>query len=162
MVRFELENLRTKILVFWINILTNSHYDDKFTASTMSPLYIMFLRISFAERGIMCSMLELKVQCTMHIAKQTDSDHKIHKWNCWRNFHFLSKDLMLLFVNLHFQVAASMKKDVDAQIPNYPNLPSKLLCRLHNVILLVCCLTLWLLLFLFKNLIIKVLISLHF
>ncbi|XP_057768401.1 auxin response factor 19-like [Salvia miltiorrhiza] len=33
------------------------------------------------------------------------------------------------------QVAASMKKDVDAQIPNYPNLPSKLLCRLHNVTL---------------------------
>lgn len=33
------------------------------------------------------------------------------------------------------QVAASMKKDVDSQIPNYPNLPSKLLCRLHNVTL---------------------------
>ncbi|KAL6519266.1 hypothetical protein OROGR_018586 [Orobanche gracilis] len=31
------------------------------------------------------------------------------------------------------QVAASMKKDMDAQIPNYPNLPSKLLCLLHNV-----------------------------
>lgn len=33
------------------------------------------------------------------------------------------------------QVAASMKKNVDAQIPNYPNLPSKLLCLLHNVTL---------------------------
>nr|XP_011464700.1 PREDICTED: auxin response factor 19-like [Fragaria vesca subsp. vesca] len=33
------------------------------------------------------------------------------------------------------QVAASMKKDVDAQIPNYPNLPSKLLCLLHSVTL---------------------------
>ncbi|PIN02116.1 hypothetical protein CDL12_25371 [Handroanthus impetiginosus] len=33
------------------------------------------------------------------------------------------------------QVAASMKKDVDAQIPNYPNLPSKLLCHLHSVTL---------------------------
>lgn len=33
------------------------------------------------------------------------------------------------------QVAASMKKDVDAQIPNYPNLPSRLLCILHNVTL---------------------------
>ncbi|KAJ8753116.1 hypothetical protein K2173_017666 [Erythroxylum novogranatense] len=33
------------------------------------------------------------------------------------------------------QVAASMKKDVDAQIPNYPNLQSKLLCLLHNVTL---------------------------
>ncbi|KAH6821440.1 Transcriptional factor B3 family protein / auxin-responsive factor AUX/IAA-like protein [Perilla frutescens var. hirtella] len=32
-------------------------------------------------------------------------------------------------------VAASMKKDVDAQIPNYPNLPSKLLCILHSVTL---------------------------
>ncbi|XP_028759385.1 auxin response factor 19 [Neltuma alba] len=31
------------------------------------------------------------------------------------------------------QVAASLKKDVDGQIPNYPNLPSKLLCLLHNV-----------------------------
>ncbi|KAF5749407.1 auxin response factor 2 family protein [Tripterygium wilfordii] len=33
------------------------------------------------------------------------------------------------------QVAASMKKDVDAQVPSYPNLPSKLLCLLHNVTL---------------------------
>ncbi|CAJ1951635.1 unnamed protein product [Sphenostylis stenocarpa] len=33
------------------------------------------------------------------------------------------------------QVAASLKKDVDAQIPNYPNLPSKLLCLLHNLTL---------------------------
>ncbi|KAL3644251.1 hypothetical protein CASFOL_012183 [Castilleja foliolosa] len=33
------------------------------------------------------------------------------------------------------QVAASMKKDVDAQTPNYPNLPSKLLCLLHSVTL---------------------------
>ncbi|XAR47977.1 hypothetical protein NMG60_11030637 [Bertholletia excelsa] len=33
------------------------------------------------------------------------------------------------------QVAASMKKDVDAQIPNYPNLPSKLTCLLHSVTL---------------------------
>ncbi|KAK4373068.1 hypothetical protein RND71_008452 [Anisodus tanguticus] len=31
------------------------------------------------------------------------------------------------------QVAASIKKDVEAQIPNYPNLPSKLICLLHNV-----------------------------
>ncbi|XP_076910484.1 auxin response factor 5-like isoform X2 [Bidens hawaiensis] len=33
------------------------------------------------------------------------------------------------------QVAASMKKDVDAQVPSYPNLQSKLLCILHNVTL---------------------------
>lgn len=33
------------------------------------------------------------------------------------------------------QVAASLKKDVDSQIPNYPNLPSKLLCLLHNLTL---------------------------
>ncbi|KAL7591342.1 hypothetical protein Lser_V15G33543 [Lactuca serriola] len=33
------------------------------------------------------------------------------------------------------QVAASMKKDVDSQIPNYPNLQSKLLCVLHSVTL---------------------------
>ncbi|TKY44501.1 Auxin response factor 5 [Spatholobus suberectus] len=33
------------------------------------------------------------------------------------------------------QVAASLKKDVDAQIPNYPNLPSKLLCLLHSLTL---------------------------
>ncbi|GER42033.1 auxin response factor [Striga asiatica] len=32
-------------------------------------------------------------------------------------------------------VAASTKKDVDAQIPNYTNLPSKLLCLLHTVTL---------------------------
>ncbi|RDX68914.1 Auxin response factor 5, partial [Mucuna pruriens] len=33
------------------------------------------------------------------------------------------------------QVAASLKKDVDAQIPNYTNLPSKIPCLLHNVTL---------------------------
>uniref|UniRef100_A0A453RKK4 Auxin response factor n=1 Tax=Aegilops tauschii subsp. strangulata TaxID=200361 RepID=A0A453RKK4_AEGTS len=31
------------------------------------------------------------------------------------------------------QVAASMRKDADAQIPSYPNLPSKLICILHSV-----------------------------
>ncbi|KAJ6819606.1 auxin response factor 19-like [Iris pallida] len=33
------------------------------------------------------------------------------------------------------QVAASMQKDIDAHIPNYPNLPSKLICLVHNVTL---------------------------
>ncbi|KAK9099688.1 hypothetical protein Scep_023118 [Stephania cephalantha] len=33
------------------------------------------------------------------------------------------------------QVAASMQKDVDAHIPNYPNLPPKLICLLLNVTL---------------------------
>ncbi|KAK1275673.1 Auxin response factor 19 [Acorus gramineus] len=33
------------------------------------------------------------------------------------------------------QVAASMQKDADAHIPNYPSLPSKLICLLHNVTL---------------------------
>ncbi|KAG9449317.1 hypothetical protein H6P81_009282 [Aristolochia fimbriata] len=33
------------------------------------------------------------------------------------------------------QVAASMQKDADAHIPNYPNLPPKLICLLHNVTL---------------------------
>ncbi|XP_024967774.1 auxin response factor 19-like isoform X1 [Cynara cardunculus var. scolymus] len=33
------------------------------------------------------------------------------------------------------QVSASMKKGMDAQIPSYPNLQSKLLCILHNVTL---------------------------
>jgi hypothetical protein len=33
------------------------------------------------------------------------------------------------------QVAASMQKDVDGHVPSYPNLPSKLICLLHNVTL---------------------------
>ncbi|TVU07716.1 hypothetical protein EJB05_41082 [Eragrostis curvula] len=33
------------------------------------------------------------------------------------------------------QVAASMQKDVDAHVPSYPNLLSKLICLLHNVTL---------------------------
>lgn len=33
------------------------------------------------------------------------------------------------------QVAASMQKDIDVHFPNYPNLPSKLICLLHNVTL---------------------------
>ncbi|GFQ06909.1 auxin response factor 7, partial [Phtheirospermum japonicum] len=35
------------------------------------------------------------------------------------------------------QVAASMQKEADS-IPSYPNLPSKLICMLHNVTLHVC------------------------
>ncbi|KAJ8628837.1 hypothetical protein MRB53_022160 [Persea americana] len=31
------------------------------------------------------------------------------------------------------QVAASMQKDANIHIPNYPNLPSKLICLLHNI-----------------------------
>jgi hypothetical protein len=31
------------------------------------------------------------------------------------------------------QVVASTNKEVDAQIPNYPNLPPQLICQLHNV-----------------------------
>ncbi|GJM90183.1 hypothetical protein PR202_ga06440 [Eleusine coracana subsp. coracana] len=31
------------------------------------------------------------------------------------------------------QVAASMQKDIDAHVPSYPNLPSKLICLLHSV-----------------------------
>jgi len=31
------------------------------------------------------------------------------------------------------QVAASTNKEVDAHIPNYPNLPAQLICQLHNV-----------------------------
>jgi len=37
------------------------------------------------------------------------------------------------------QVAASMQKDVDGHVPSYPNLPSKLICLLHNVTLHVIC-----------------------
>lgn len=33
------------------------------------------------------------------------------------------------------QVAASTQKEVDAHIPNYPNLPPQLICQLHNVTL---------------------------
>ncbi|KAM0845374.1 hypothetical protein ACQ4PT_056415 [Festuca glaucescens] len=33
------------------------------------------------------------------------------------------------------QVAASMQKDVEAHVPSYPNLPSKLICLLHSVTL---------------------------
>lgn len=40
------------------------------------------------------------------------------------------------FLDTRFQVAASMRKDADAQIPSYPNLPSKLICILHSVTML--------------------------
>ncbi|KAJ6992735.1 Auxin response factor 5 [Populus alba x Populus x berolinensis] len=52
------------------------------------------------------------------------------------SFSFRSQFMFLLESKITvFRFAASMKKDVDAQIPNYPNLPSKLLCLLHNVTL---------------------------
>jgi len=31
------------------------------------------------------------------------------------------------------QVAASTNKEMESQIPNYPNLPAQLICQLHNV-----------------------------
>jgi hypothetical protein len=31
------------------------------------------------------------------------------------------------------QVAASTNKEMESQIPNYPNLPPQLICQLHNV-----------------------------
>lgn len=31
------------------------------------------------------------------------------------------------------QVAASTNKEIESQIPNYPNLPPQLICQLHNV-----------------------------
>jgi len=34
---------------------------------------------------------------------------------------------------LVLQVAASTNREVDAHIPNYPNLPPQLICQLHNV-----------------------------
>ena len=48
--------------------------------------------------------------------------------------NFWIQILMELLQQLKFQVAASMQKETDF-IPNYPNLPSKLICMLHNVTL---------------------------
>jgi hypothetical protein len=42
---------------------------------------------------------------------------------------------MLGLIVLLIQVAASMQKDIDAHVPSYPNLPSKLICLLHSVTL---------------------------
>ncbi|CAN6445344.1 unnamed protein product [Victoria cruziana] len=42
--------------------------------------------------------------------------------------------LVVYFPQGHIeQVAASMHKVSESQVPNYPNLPSKLICMLHNV-----------------------------
>ncbi|XP_031503967.1 auxin response factor 19-like isoform X1 [Nymphaea colorata] len=44
--------------------------------------------------------------------------------------------LVVYFPQGHIeQVAASMHKGSETQVPNYPNLPSKLICLLHNVTL---------------------------
>ncbi|XLR26910.1 hypothetical protein S83_054810, partial [Arachis hypogaea] len=52
-------------------------------------------------------------------------------YGCHCNFrhHFRS------FFAIVAVVAMFLKKDVDGQISNYPNLPSKLLCLLHSVTL---------------------------
>lgn len=67
--------------------------------------------------------------------------NKLHFWwpiflVCLYFFFFFVFVFILIWEwTFECQVAASMRKDVDAQIPNYPNLPSKLLCLLHNVTL---------------------------
>jgi hypothetical protein len=45
-------------------------------------------------------------------------------------FFFVYVDLMGEFLS---QVAASTNKEIESQIPNYPNLPPQLICQLHNV-----------------------------
>ena len=59
----------------------------------------------------------------------------LNKKNFICNYFFLG---FITDVKFPFQVAASMQKEVDAHIPNYPNLPTKLICLLHNVTLHVC------------------------
>nr|GMD88623.1 auxin response factor 19-like isoform X1 [Ipomoea batatas] len=80
---------------------------------------ILLSRIVFTSL-IDAMMLVLQISGLLcHLAVQT-------KFDC------LFPNLVNKFAVL---VAASMKKDVDAQIPNYPNLPSMLICYLHNVTL---------------------------
>jgi hypothetical protein len=43
---------------------------------------------------------------------------------------FFYVDLLGEFLS---QVAASTNKEIESQIPNYPNLPPQLICQLHNV-----------------------------
>lgn len=51
-------------------------------------------------------------------------------------FHFLPNGMCMVgLIVLLIQVAASMQKDIDAHVPSYPNLPSKLICLLHSVTL---------------------------
>lgn len=52
----------------------------------------------------------------------------------WTYTHGLWFMMNFTFIFRTFQVAASMNKETDF-IPNYPNLPSKLICMLHNVTL---------------------------
>lgn len=54
------------------------------------------------------------------------------------------------------QVAASTNKEVDAHIPNYPNLPPQLVCQLHNVTMHVssviwCIMVLWVIFFFYRQ-----------
>lgn len=49
---------------------------------------------------------------------------------------------------MYEQVAVSTKRTATSQIPNYPNLPSQLLCQVQNVTLHVCVLSDFLFLFL--------------
>jgi hypothetical protein len=58
-------------------------------------------------------------------------------YECRRRVAYISVFWLLIEVSFdyfNFQVAASMQKQTDF-IPSYPNLPSKLICMLHNVAL---------------------------
>lgn len=60
-------------------------------------------------------------------------NHKLYE----RRVTYISVFQLLMkfsFCYCNFQVAASMQKQTDF-IPSYPNLPSKLICMLHNVAL---------------------------
>ena len=49
----------------------------------------------------------------------------------------LYQGLTLLFTTLN-KVAVSTRRSATTQVPNYPNLPSQLMCQVHNVTLHVC------------------------
>ncbi len=53
------------------------------------------------------------------------------------SIHVFSEGLCFLGFMFHMglQVAASTQKELDSHIPNYPNLPSWLICLLDNVTL---------------------------
>lgn len=76
--------------------------------------------------------------CYFFIAWEIEIKKKNLPW-IWFNMNtlcFLRKRVYMFELSIFLiQVAASMQKDIDAHVPSYPNLPSKLICLLHSVTL---------------------------
>jgi hypothetical protein len=110
-----------QILSTWLNCLHSAAFFFLYTYFILDcPRYYVNLCLRYSEGDF--SIIQKEIFLSFYLSRLCLSCFESEIYTC-----FL------------LQVAASMQKDVDGHVPSYPNLPSKLICLLHNVTLHVIC-----------------------